>query len=193
MLVGMCQPLFAIWLSLTSLTEADEKDDSGATTMNIGSDKCILLCVHPQVFLHWVLLRNSFYVAVIAGASLLPAGIHVRPACEPRFPDSHKWSILTTFPWRKHVTLYCEGRKDLLTYEFLRENKNQYSLCIALGFPVMETTKITTLKCDFVLKDFIICQKENSNSEYFWAKTMDKWKQVLRKVPTESLMRSFYL
>ncbi|XP_070250067.1 coiled-coil domain-containing protein 43 isoform X2 [Myotis yumanensis] len=37
--------------------EADEKDDSGATTMNIGSDKCILLCVHPQVLLHRMLLR----------------------------------------------------------------------------------------------------------------------------------------
>ncbi|KAM9597499.1 coiled-coil domain-containing protein 43 isoform 2-T2 [Trichechus inunguis] len=35
--------------------EADEKDDSGATTMNIGSDKCILLCVHPHVFLHRIL------------------------------------------------------------------------------------------------------------------------------------------
>ncbi|XP_012516973.1 PREDICTED: coiled-coil domain-containing protein 43 isoform X1 [Propithecus coquereli] len=29
--------------------EADEKDDSGATTMNIGSDKCILLCPSPCV------------------------------------------------------------------------------------------------------------------------------------------------
>ncbi|KAM9209237.1 coiled-coil domain-containing protein 43 isoform 1-T1 [Dugong dugon] len=42
--------------------EADEKDDSGATTMNIGSDKCILLCVHPHVCLHRILealFRNT--------------------------------------------------------------------------------------------------------------------------------------
>ncbi|XP_059991970.1 coiled-coil domain-containing protein 43 isoform X3 [Lagenorhynchus albirostris] len=31
--------------------EADEKDDSGATMMSTGSEKCILLCVHPHVFL----------------------------------------------------------------------------------------------------------------------------------------------
>ncbi|XP_031324477.1 coiled-coil domain-containing protein 43 isoform X2 [Camelus dromedarius] len=37
--------------------EADEKDDSGATTMNVGSDKCILLCVHHHVFLHRIFLR----------------------------------------------------------------------------------------------------------------------------------------
>ncbi|XP_005220914.1 coiled-coil domain-containing protein 43 isoform X2 [Bos indicus] len=36
--------------------EADEKDDSGATTMSIGSDKCILLCVHLQVLLHRIFL-----------------------------------------------------------------------------------------------------------------------------------------
>ncbi|XP_044777772.1 coiled-coil domain-containing protein 43 [Neomonachus schauinslandi] len=39
--VGMCRPLLSVRLSLTTLTEAAEKDDSCATTMNIGSDKSL--------------------------------------------------------------------------------------------------------------------------------------------------------
>ncbi|KAK7799325.1 hypothetical protein U0070_020985 [Myodes glareolus] len=35
----MCETFFSIWFSLTSLTEADEKDDPGTLTANIGSDK----------------------------------------------------------------------------------------------------------------------------------------------------------
>ncbi|KAH0512163.1 Coiled-coil domain-containing protein 43 [Microtus ochrogaster] len=48
-----------------SLTEADEKDDPGTSTANIGSDKCILLFVH-SLFFSKVLLEISCHFAVTA-------------------------------------------------------------------------------------------------------------------------------
>lgn len=53
-----------------SLTEADEKDDPGTSTANIGSDKCILLFVHA-LFFSKVLLEISCHFAVAATGSLL--------------------------------------------------------------------------------------------------------------------------
>lgn len=76
--------LFSIWLSLTSLTEADEKDDSGATMMSTGSEKCILLCVHPHVFLHRIFLWVSFYFTILAGGSIYLQWHRSGQHCEPQ-------------------------------------------------------------------------------------------------------------
>ncbi|ELK33401.1 Coiled-coil domain-containing protein 43 [Myotis davidii] len=46
--------------------EADEKDDSGPPQLNIGSDKRILLCAHPHVLLHRILLRVRLLITKCA-------------------------------------------------------------------------------------------------------------------------------
>lgn len=69
------------------LTEADEKDDSGATTMSIGSDKCILFCDHLQVLLHRIFLWVNLYFTVIAGGSLYLQEYMLGQHCEPQSLD----------------------------------------------------------------------------------------------------------
>lgn len=76
-----------MWLSLMPLTEADEKDDSGATTMSIGSDKCILFCDHLQVLLHRIFLWVNLYFTVIAGGSLYLQEHMLGQHCEPQSLD----------------------------------------------------------------------------------------------------------
>lgn len=99
----------SIRLSLTSLTEVDEKGDSGATTMNIGSDKRILLCVRPHVLLHRILLRISFHFAVIAVGSFSLADPCLASTASPVSRTALSGQLSQNFPQGRHLNVHCEG------------------------------------------------------------------------------------
>ena len=128
--------LLSIRLSLTSLTEADEKDDSGATTMNVGSDKRILLCDHPHVLLRRILLI-SFDFAVIAVGPFTFRNPCQAGTASPVSRTALSGQLSWNFPPSRHVNMYCKGVS--LEEGFLRENKNPCSLWTALGFPALRS------------------------------------------------------